>query len=217
MKYIHSSFLTVGILLSTLLITSCGGGSGGGTTPSNDASLLSIEISNVSLDQVFQSNQTSYTASVNFLIKSVTVTATSTDANASILVDGVAVDSGDASQLISLDEGINTFDVVVTAQDSTTTQTYSIAITRAALVSFVQRAFLKASNAEAGDLFGWHVAISGDTLAVSADLEDSSASGGESDNSADAAGAVYVFVRTGTTWSPSIATLSAPCLVRLRS
>jgi hypothetical protein len=31
--------------------------------------------------------------------------------------------------------------------------------------------------------------------------EASSATGGQSDNSADAAGAAYVFVRSGTTWS----------------
>jgi hypothetical protein len=65
-----------------------------------------------------------------------------------------------------------------------------------------QQAYLKASNAEAGDEFGYtSVAISGDTVVVSAHFEDSNGTGGESDNSASDAGAAYVFVRSGTTWS----------------
>jgi len=59
---------------------------------------------------------------------------------------------------------------------------------------WVQQAYLKASNADAGDLFGV-VALSGDTLAVGAVGEGSSAIGGENDNSALDAGAAYVFVR----------------------
>ena len=62
-----------------------------------------------------------------------------------------------------------------------------------------QEAYLKASNAEADDRFGGSVAISGDTLVVGARQEDSSASGGESDNSSTDAGAAYVFTRSDTT------------------
>ncbi len=67
-----------------------------------------------------------------------------------------------------------------------------------------QQAYIKASNAEAIDLFGETVAVSGDTLAVGAIVESSNATGingDESDNSAAEAGAVYVFTRSGTTWS----------------
>jgi len=66
---------------------------------------------------------------------------------------------------------------------------------------WTQQAFLKASNAESGDLFGQSVTVSGDTLAVGATNESSSATGGETDNSASAAGAAYVFVRAGTSWT----------------
>jgi hypothetical protein len=51
----------------------------------------------------------------------------------------------------------------------------------------------KAPNAEAGDGFGSSVALSGDTLAVGAPEEDSSATGGEADNSTKHSGAVYAF------------------------
>jgi len=66
-----------------------------------------------------------------------------------------------------------------------------------------QQAYLKASNTEWGDFFGGSVAISGDMIVVGAWGEDSRATGvngNQGDNSATRAGAVYVFVRTGTTW-----------------
>jgi hypothetical protein len=62
-----------------------------------------------------------------------------------------------------------------------------------------QQAYLKASNTESGDSFGRSVAISGDTLMVATSHEDSNATGidgNEADNSAEAAGAAYVFSRT---------------------
>ncbi len=67
-----------------------------------------------------------------------------------------------------------------------------------------QQAYLKASNTDAGDQFGYAVALSGETLVVSAPYEDSGSTGinGDgSDNSVNASGAVYVFVRSGATWS----------------
>ena len=71
---------------------------------------------------------------------------------------------------------------------------------------WTQQAYIKASNAQTSDRFGISVALSGDgnTLAVGATLEDSGARGvgaNQGDNSADSAGAVYVFARTGTTWA----------------
>ena len=70
--------------------------------------------------------------------------------------------------------------------------------------SFGQQAYLKASNTDANDRFGSSVAISNETLIVSASQEKSNATGvngNQADNSTDAAGAAYVFVRTGGIWS----------------
>jgi hypothetical protein len=58
---------------------------------------------------------------------------------------------------------------------------------------WTQQDYLKASNAEGQDQFGRSIALSGDILAVGASGEDSSATGGEADNSAGSAGAAYVF------------------------
>ena len=71
---------------------------------------------------------------------------------------------------------------------------------------WIQQAYLKPSNTQSSDKFGFALALSGDgnTLAVSATLEDSSASGinsNQADNSAPSAGAVYVFVRRGAMWA----------------
>ncbi len=66
-----------------------------------------------------------------------------------------------------------------------------------------QQAYVKASNTDAGDGLGCSVALSADgsTLAVGACGEDGAGtSGAVSDNAAPNAGAVYVFVRSGTSW-----------------
>jgi hypothetical protein len=70
--------------------------------------------------------------------------------------------------------------------------------------TWTQQAYLKASNAGAGDQFGYSVAVEGDTIIVAANAEDSSATGVggiQADNSAADSGAVYVFTRTAGTWT----------------
>lgn len=70
--------------------------------------------------------------------------------------------------------------------------------------SWTQQAYIKASNAEAGDRFGKEIALHGDTLVVGASREGSAATGidgDQTDNSAFESGAAYVFVRNGTTWT----------------
>ena len=75
--------------------------------------------------------------------------------------------------------------------------------TRNAAGSWNQQAYIKASNAGAGDKFGEVLSLAADgaTLAVGAYGEDSSASGGPEDNSAADSGAVYVFKRSSGVWS----------------
>lgn len=64
--------------------------------------------------------------------------------------------------------------------------------------------YMKASNTQSADYFGASVALSGDgnTLAVGAHSEDSKTTGINStpDELANAAGAVYVYIRSGSTW-----------------
>ena len=189
-------------LIVLTLLTGCGSGSGSGSgggggggnnnlqaAPATNADLSDLTLSAGPLDQAFQASQTSYTATVGFLITVTTVTPTTGDANATVTVNGVVVISGTASGAISLDEGSNTITVIVTAEDGITTKTYTVDVTRQTAASFAQQAYLKAFNADAGDLFGFSVALSGDTLAVGAVGE------GGADNRKSDAGAVYVYIR----------------------
>jgi hypothetical protein len=71
---------------------------------------------------------------------------------------------------------------------------------------WTEQSYIKASNPGSDDQFGFGVALSGDgnTLVVSAPYEDSGATGvngNQDDNSIENSGAVYVFSRTGSTWS----------------
>ncbi|MDF1837650.1 MAG: FG-GAP repeat protein, partial [Planctomycetota bacterium] len=68
---------------------------------------------------------------------------------------------------------------------------------------WVQEAYLKASNADLGDQFGYAVAVGDGSIAVGAFSEDSKSSGvngGQADNSVASSGAAYVFVKNGATW-----------------
>ena len=72
--------------------------------------------------------------------------------------------------------------------------------------SWSQQAYIKASNSELGDYFGYSIALSddGDTLAVGAYGEDSSATGingNQADNTATGSGAVYLYTRSADTWT----------------
>ncbi len=71
---------------------------------------------------------------------------------------------------------------------------------------WTQQAYIKASNSDAGDVFGVSVALSndGNTLIVGGYREDSNATGvggDEGNNSELDSGAAYVFTRSGVTWS----------------
>ena len=181
-----------------------GGGNGGGGANffpaplGSDSELINLILAGVELDQTFQSNMTDYTATVSLLKSTTTVTASLSDPNATMTVNGAAVGSGAPSDKITLVQGNNVITVEVTAEDGTTTTTYAIDVTRETAASFAQRAYVKASNTDEFDRFGNAVALSGDTLAVGANGEDSAATGidgNQADDSSDAAGAVYVFTR----------------------
>ena len=71
--------------------------------------------------------------------------------------------------------------------------------------AWAQQAYVKAGNPDPGDLFGYSVSLSadGNTLAVGSYDEGGSSRGinGPPDNMRRGAGAVYIFGRTGTTWT----------------
>jgi hypothetical protein len=129
---------------------------------SDNASLSSLALSNAAFDPEFEQNVLDYVATVGFFTRSTQITATTEGENAIISVNGTAVTSGVTTDPIALTEGSNTITVNVTAGDGVTTQSYTIAVTRQGNFTVAQTAYVKASNTEAGDAFGWSVSLSGD-------------------------------------------------------
>ncbi len=101
---------------------------------SRDATLSGLTLSGgAMLNPAFAAGTLTYTADVANDVADIMVTPTATDGNATIAVNGTAVTSGSASTAITLTAGAATdIAVVVTAEDGTTTQTYDLAVTRAA-------------------------------------------------------------------------------------
>jgi hypothetical protein len=74
---------------------------------------------------------------------------------------------------------------------------------------WTQQAYLRAFNAGAEDLFGTAVALSGDLLVIGAPREDATVAGDAFNNSLPDSGAIYVYTRSGSTWTIQ-ARLKAP-------
>jgi hypothetical protein len=166
------------LLLAGMVASACGGGDG-------DAP------SAVTPQQV-----------VSQLVQQGYLKASNTNAN-DLFGANVAI-SGDTLAVGAYQEDSNATGVNGNQADNSASNSGAVYIfTRSAGV-WSQQAYLKASNTGAGDNFGWSVAIEGDTLAVGAPFERSNATGvngNQQDNSMPGAGAVYVFTRSGGTWS----------------
>ena len=128
---------------------------------------------------------------------------------------GVSValsDDGNTMALGSIDEdclctGIEQTDQMkgLGDQKADTSAGAAAVFTRAG-TTWTQQAYIKSSNTGANDWFGVRLVLSGDgnTLALGAQNEDSAAQGiggGQADDSADDAGAVYLLTRAGSTWT----------------
>jgi hypothetical protein len=210
-----------GLVVVLLMLAACGGGSGsggsvGGTLgvtppapqpPSTDAYLAQLTYGDSrSFDQAIQPERSDYTATVGYLVRVTGLFIVPAHSNASVSVNGGGKGTGDFFFYeMLLEPGLNTADVEVTAEDGTTARRYSVTITRETLAEFAQDVYIKASNAGNGDRFGHSIALSEDTLAVGAILEDSSAigvNGYQNNDGASNAGAVYVFTRDAAgVWS----------------
>ncbi len=99
---------------------------------SSNADLSGLTPGSGTLSPGFGAATTSYTVSVSNATTSITITPTTADSAATVTVNGATVTSGAASGAIALTVGGNTVTVVVTAEDGTTTKTYTVTVTRAA-------------------------------------------------------------------------------------
>ena len=94
-----------------------------------DASLSSLTVSEGTLNPEFSGTTTDYTVRVDYGVESVAITPVASDPNASISVNDTPIKSGEG-YLANLPVGTSTIEVAVTAQDSVTTRTYSLAVSR---------------------------------------------------------------------------------------
>ena len=123
--------------------------------------------------------------------------------------DGVAI-SGDTFVIGSIFEDSNQTTIIngnTASADNSASRAGAVYVYKRTGTNWEQQAYLKAPNAGADDQFGRSVDISGDTIVVGSRFEDSNqttitnGNTASADNSAINSGAVYVFQRTGNTWS----------------
>ena len=95
----------------------------------DDADLSALAISAGALDPAFDPATTAYSATVGNEVSSIDVTATLSDPLATLTIEGTPADSG-VAEAVPLVVGANTIDVVVTAENGVSEQTYSIVVTR---------------------------------------------------------------------------------------
>ena len=96
-----------------------------------DSTLSGLVPSAGTLAPVFDSGTTSYTATVPNTTDTISVTPTATDPTATITVNSTTVTSGTASAAFSLSVGTNVITTEVVSQDLSTTNTYTLTVTRA--------------------------------------------------------------------------------------
>nr|WP_105605239.1 cadherin-like beta sandwich domain-containing protein [Cronobacter sakazakii] len=98
-------------------------------TLSSDATLSGLSFSGGALSPGFSASNTSYHATVDYAVSSVTLTPVTTHTASTVTVNGNVVSSGSASPSVNLSVGTNTLTIVVTAEDGTT-KNYSLTIQR---------------------------------------------------------------------------------------
>jgi len=116
-------------------------------TASTDASLSALSVSSGSLVPTFAGSTTAYAVNVGYAVSSITLTPTVNQTSATVTVAGASVVSGSASGGVALNVGSNSIAVVVTAQDGTTTRTYTVTVTRAASIDATLSALTLSSGA----------------------------------------------------------------------
>ena len=95
---------------------------------STDATLSALTVSPENIED-FDKDTTEYAVAVENSETAATLTPTASDSGATISVGGTAVTSGSGHQ-VTLAEGHNVVEIVVTAADGTTTKTYTVTIVR---------------------------------------------------------------------------------------
>ena len=135
-----TGYHTSTLLISIVLLMTFGSRSAGHGQSTADATLRGLTVSPVDIAGFSSDAAIEYHVGVANSVTQVTVTATATDAGATIEIgkdwfDKTTVASG-SGQVVSLDEGVNRVYVWVTSQDGNTRKGYTIVVGRGVVSSF---------------------------------------------------------------------------------
>ena len=118
------------------VIVSCFGASAPITTYFyyiTEVGLNSLSISNITLSPAFSSSVTAYTATADGSFDSITITPVAVEGTAKIIVNKMAIKSGDTTSPIRLKDGMNTIKIDLIGLNETLTKTYTISIDKKVL------------------------------------------------------------------------------------
>lgn len=169
----------------------------------SNADLSNLTLGDATLNEKFAPDVILYTADASFLTTSIRFYPVVVDGNAVILIDNQAVNSGELSHPVSLAEGQNMIDIVVTSGDGLNTKTYTVIVTREDVNQFAQTVFIK-SNSGRSQSFGGAggpvgtlsqgVDIDGDTMVIGVSFDDSP-------NPSQVISAIYIYDRIDGVWA----------------
>jgi gliding motility-associated-like protein len=97
---------------------------------SGNDNLSALSIHQVAISPAFLSHTNAYTATVANASSSIVITATASEPNAIIKINGVTTASGTPSSPVAVNVGDNTITIAVTAQNGANTLNYTIDVTR---------------------------------------------------------------------------------------
>jgi hypothetical protein len=156
--------------------------------PVSDASLSALSTSAGPVVPALTADVLAYTVDVPADTATIAVTPTATAMGATVTVAGAPVASGSASAPIPLALGANPIPIVVAAADGVSTRTYTLDVIRGVAALDFQ---VGPGPDNSYRWLGSAVALDGDTLVVGAPL----------DGTVHHRGVVFVYARTGSTWS----------------
>ena len=224
-RLLKNTTLLLTILGSSFLLSACGGSDNKNntSTSSSSSSTSSHTFSSTSvtppLDGTWPNVKVSadhnkalkfdWTAAPNATYYKLWKNANSADSTSSYVQVGSDFTSTTVTDSVSvhLTDWVNSrYKVQACDANAVCTDSTIIVVDSAMLTAIT---YIKASNADAGDWFGWSIAVSGDgkTMAVGAPAEASSEKGvtagttGGASNDSPTSGAVYVFAKVNGNWT----------------
>ena len=166
------------------------------STKTTEIELLNIELDNgVSINEEIDTKTKEYTATVGLGLANLEITKI----EVSPVGTKIKINGNEFTGTKNLDLNLGNNEIEISLSHGKETKNYNVTIVKGkGLLDYI-----KASNTESHDNFK-DIAMSGDTLVVGAQSEDSNATGvngDQSNNLAYGSGAVYVFKRSGGNWT----------------